>query len=738
MAEELGPALVNVDVRPIRLTYAVADGSEADFRAAVLEASSRWGGLQELILPVGSDGRILEEWFPLTDVAPPDYVCATSNFAEWRNSLQEQSQRGVVDLSYVQQHATLHAAAVQPSFGHTNVFAAQPDDNLVSLVGLGAASDAEQLSAWQAVGQTVFPQPIGPLQVAGAQLNESSLIAATGRQCGETALYGVSGGPIVLWLSEPDSLEDALGFWNTRALIPVRLAHFASCILPRDWEDAGELKAMLEAVRNKQNYVYEPDMIVYSRSLDETTLRAFIATLGVKEYSADTFSLTPTTPGTARTAQQLTAAIANPSWFVARRRDFGTRATEPTYLRRNGTIITVDSPVQFRPGIGGEVRLRFSGPSAFTIPASLSAAKLFERNAVIAQGFVEVSTWPAAHYTFNLAIPERGAILDAYLTDRRVTHGLSDKGRLAGGVLGAIPEVDRIRDTVALRVIDALTTHRFKYELREMRRELPEVPEARREEFARRLMNVRQETRTLERIFEEVRGADVAAPTQIGAVLNPLADAGIVLRGFQADCPVCGMKAFIELSDATAPAICPGCRSEAPYSLDNASQPVIHYRLNALIDRASDQGVLGHVIVVAALRDLYGDDVVAIPGTNLTFPDGTAREADILALVHGDIWSGEVKPGSDDFTDTQIHRDLDLVEAVGASTYLMACVAGIELSTIDRALTFCAARDIRLAILVGPRDAIRTLSKLDLQPSGVASVTLPPADTPKSAPPSKR
>jgi len=49
----------------------------------------------------------------------------------------------------------------------------------------------------------------------------------------------------------------------------------------------------------------------------------------------------------------------------------------------------------------------------------------------------------------------------------------------------------------------------------------------------------------------------------------------------------------------TTPPSCPGCSTVAAYTVD--SQLSIKYRLNSLIDRASDQGVLAHLRIIAHL-----------------------------------------------------------------------------------------------------------------------------------------
>ncbi|MHB8490473.1 MAG: hypothetical protein ACYDC4_15025 [Candidatus Dormibacteria bacterium] len=348
-SEDLGQALLNVDVRPFRMAYAIAEGSEQDFQAAVLEASSRWGGIQEPILPIGTDGRILDEWLGLLALAPVDYICAVSEADRHRAALQEQTGREIVTLEWIQQHLTLHAVAAQPDLEQpSNVFGARRDDPIAYLAALGAAWDQDQLTIWQQARMTVFPQPVGLPQLAGAQLNDSSLIAATGRQCGETLVEGITGGPLVVFFTDPASLDDALWYWNFRTLIPLRLAHFESCLIP-EGSLPPDFRQLAEGSCRRKSYRYTPDVVAYSRSVDRTAAVGFMTAAGLLEDQSGKFSMQFSNPADAGALLgDLTVAFANPLQLVVGRRDFGQRTVTPTSLRRKQTIVDVESPVRFR------------------------------------------------------------------------------------------------------------------------------------------------------------------------------------------------------------------------------------------------------------------------------------------------------------------------------------------------------------------------------------------------------
>lgn len=717
MAEELGQALLNVDVRPIRLAYLAAASSEEDFREAVLEASSRWGGIQEPILAIDGDGAILEGMENLLELMPVDYLCSISDRTRpFDTQLATSLKRHVFSLAQVQRgNVALHATAVRQPSGTpaTSLFGSRQNDPITSLAALGAAWDEEQVRAWQQVSLPLFPMPYGRDQLVGAQLNESSVICATGRQCGETTLYNFTEGPLLLWLAEPDSLQDAWWYWNTRTLVPLRGASMPSVLVPLTEDAATNLLPMVQAACGRRPFVCEPDILVYSRSIHESTAMDFVRTLGIAEHSGD-FKVSWATEATDR-SRALTAAFGHPARFLARRRDLGVRAVTPVYVRRKQTIVSVDSPVQFRP-FGGQIRVRFSGPPSFALPESPSVPALFIANAVQSQRCVEITTHPANHFTVYVDVPERAQVMTSYLHDKGIDHQPSDKGRLARGVLSLSPLISVLRNPVALAVIEALTRHRFKYELAEARREVAGADDAQLERLAASLQDVRQLHRTLEQIAGAIgsTGTSVDRP-MIGKIVGLLTDAQLVYRGLEVACDVCGVQSFTELTAAHAPARCPGCGSVAGYKADSNGQPLLYYRLNALLDRASDVGVLPHVVMEVALRQKFGEDQVAnLPGVDLTLQGGAKREADCLALIQARVWLGEAKTQSSAFTDAQIERDMTLAQAVGADTYLMTCLNGLERSRIETAVQATVNRGMRLALLQSADGEIREFTAVDL------------------------
>ena len=101
-------------------------------------------------------------------------------------------------------------------------------------------------------------------------------------------------------------------------------------------------------------------------------------------------------------------------------------------------------------------------------------------------------------------------------------------------------------------------------------------------------------------------------------------------------------------------AACPACQAPQPYETDSTTgAPMIQYRLHGLIDRAADQGVLSHLLAIAALRNEH-DHAFLIPGADIRLDDGTEREVDLFGIIDGTVVAGEAKTSPTGFDESDI------------------------------------------------------------------------------------
>jgi len=192
-------------------------------------------------------------------------------------------------------------------------------------------------------------------------------------------------------------------------------------------------------------------------------------------------------------------------------------------------------------------------------------------------------------------------------------------------------------------------------------------------------------------------------------VLEKLCAVGWAERGLTLTCQTCRVISFIPLATTAGAPTCPGCSSPGLYDVRAGLN--VHYQLNSYIDLASDQGVLPHLLVAAALRNKHPETFLLL-GTKVFPNDDKPPEVDIFGVCNGEVLAGEVKTKATDFTDDQIARDTELSHRIGADTHLLAAVDEVPVEVVANAQQACDRLGLKLMIL----------QKADLRP-GMAFTT---------------
>ncbi|WP_329096520.1 hypothetical protein [Streptomyces sp. NBC_01439] len=168
-------------------------------------------------------------------------------------------------------------------------------------------------------------------------------------------------------------------------------------------------------------------------------------------------------------------------------------------------------------------------------------------------------------------------------------------------------------------------------------------------------------------------------PQQVTPALERACEQGWAERGLGLDCEQCKLHSFIPLQASTSQAICPACSTPDRYGRDNGKSVEIMYRLNGFIDRAVDNGVLTHLLVVAALQKRAPDSHF-LPGVDVVFDDGDTKEVDIFGVYEGKVLAGEAKVSATEFANEgQIRRDIELSRRLKADVHVMAAIATSDL-----------------------------------------------------------
>lgn len=159
------------------------------------------------------------------------------------------------------------------------------------------------------------------------------------------------------------------------------------------------------------------------------------------------------------------------------------------------------------------------------------------------------------------------------------------------------------------------------------------------------------------------------------------------------------IDSFIPIQTASPNPQCRACGAKGQ-TYEPKGDPELHYRLNSLVDRAADQGVIPHLFAVAQLQAANSQTHV-LPGVEFTLGDGASREVDLYGIHGGRVVAGEAKTKAEGFTKEQIERDISLSTELAADVHLMVCVEPIGESTRTFAQGCAETAGIDLSIIDG-------------------------------------
>jgi hypothetical protein len=701
-------ALFRVTVRPARAVYLIGEGSRDGFRRAVQEASTRWGGACELIVEVRDDGSADAD--VLRSVRLSHIEGAVNIDAPYKHAVTLAASLGLelTDIAAIDESGitsfTCHPGVLglPPTLPGYNAFMlAEAGGPLWQAAAVGdLTAEHESTLNTQAL---VVRRPRTPDETAWAQLWGHALLDRTVEYFREDlpAMIPMPG-PGILFVTRGDDLRDCLDFWNLRAIRPLRFWRPPVFILPEEdiahW--MGLPQHFGETLRRQTSV--SPDAVLVSRSMDQADLHKAAAVLGLQQTARPAVRSFDLPPLMERRTDPFTYVVGDDI-----RADFD-------YERTYGMPTDVDTAV-----LQDYATLRFPGPIPFSGPGSaltcvsgepLSAlprrdciAQLVHASARWRGECIEIGLPVRREYRFELHLPPLPAVVEALVADRTVRHALSDKGALGGGLLSA-QAVDALAEPGVFDAIKALTTPRSAHIAKALRQAFGDaiVPG---EQFTQIVADLGGRVERTFRSAAHLGLAGVQAPQALAA-LERLADLGWAERGLQIKCHACKQTSFIELAAVSSrgSARCPGCHSLSAYTTQ-AGNLAVCYRLDSRIDRASDQGVLPHLLAIAAVtrRD---PRTWLLPGVDLEFDDGTHLEADVFGVWAAKVVSGEVKVTGADFdAPGQIDKDIDIALRMRSDVYLMAATTEIPPTAEQHAADLCEQHDLELLVLQ-PQDLL--------------------------------
>jgi DNA-directed RNA polymerase subunit RPC12/RpoP len=695
--EFLGTAVAEVNLRPRRIAYLIESGSGEQLGKAIAYASTEWGGVTQLIVPVNKRGTISRYWRDVCDVISPecfiDYAGLPDSLAtELRNaynasihpeSLLSHSEPGI--------HAL---ASLPPGSLQLEAFVSREESLLVS--GILGVVPKEHMSLWEEVGVS-FVHAESAMDLLNAQINGLSPIEVTRRNIEIFEVQsGTPGGIIVLPIGRVTP-QQVLHFWNLRALSYPSFGTYLLC-LPRSALQEEEVAERLRDLCVERSRMV-PDLVLYGHQ--PVLLQQLGERMGFQLPLDKKVSWTFAAEEKRDLAKRPLTCRVNipPEVFLGGVRFFGQRIKVPVSILAGNVTLHAESPVRFHPRIRGFLRWEVRGVPHLRWPPSPSVARLIHQNASFSQFGVGVITGPNTEYGFPLSIPEPESVCSAYLKDHGMTWSPSDKGRYAHALsesIGADVVRELLGNSQRMAVISELVS--ISRKKAEQLLDRVHIVSGSADEIA----GILESTASPRwRGLDELAGATNNPKQAVALIAAELVSAGLLRRAFAYRCPRCGLRTAVLLSEAKDTVRCAGCRFHSILVGPNGQEPRMLYALNSLLDRAMDQDCVDHILAGEYLRSSY---MVSwyVPGADLTDQSGDAHEVDILGLSETGVILGEIKKRVAAITKKELRKILSLAAGVPRAKAVVASSDDWSAEQSETALDLARSVGVDLTILGPP------------------------------------
>jgi hypothetical protein len=692
--EFLGTAVAEVNVRPRRIAYLVQSGNREQLAKAIAYASTEWGGVMQLILPVDRRGKILRYWRDVCDLLSPESFIDYTGVPEALEAELRSAYGASVQPENQLRHSEpgIHALAALPPGSFDLQLIVPRDDSLLISAILGVVR-SEHVPLWEEVGVS-FAESRSAVDLLNAQIDALSPIEATRRNIDVFEIQSGTPGGIVLMAVGRATPQQVLNFWNLRALSYPSLGTFVLC-LPRS---ALEEDAVAERVRQLcvERSMTVPDLVLYGHQpgrLQELGEQMGFRPPADKKVS---WRFAAREKRSIRERPLTYRVNIPPEVFLGAGRSFGKLVKAPVTIASGQVTLHTESPVRFHPRIGGYVRWEVRGVPHLRWPSSEGVARLIHPDASFSGFGVGVLTSPSKEYGFPLSIPEPESVCTAYLRDHGLTWSLSDKGRYAQALkesIGAEVLARVLGKTRAMTLISALVSlSRRKAEQLLSRARVQRGA-------AEEILGIVQSTASPRwRGIDELAGTTAIRKRDVASIAAQLVNVGLLRRAFDYRCPRCGLRVAVPLAEATDAVHCAGCRFESVLVAQEDQEPRFLYGLNSLLDRALDQDCVGHVLVGEYLRSKK-ILVWYAPGANLVDGTGANREVDVLGLSETHVLLAEVKKRAQAFTRNEIRKIIALGKGIPRAKVILASLDDWSREVRESAVQRCASAGLEVTVL---------------------------------------
>lgn len=706
-AEVLGHGSFQLRIAPKRRAFLVRDGDVDQLRSAFFAAAALWGGARCPILPVTPAGQVGAGFLQIAEaldvVEAVDFTAdGTGGASAWTvrdgSTLATVAAKPLADARFWNAHPLVgtYDERVREIYLPTR-------DSLMALAGAGNYGLDEELPLFRQAGFNIIER-CSPSTLAVAQLAERTALGATLAFDTDTSIRGGHLASLgVLWLSrDEDSFEDAVWFWNARAVRPryrqpLPLAVMTTPEVARTPEFASRF---LEGL--SQSSTTTPTFVIASCTVPDDELAEIAKSFGAAKHTGPKVSERHfgRQPGSEFSPSFIVNMDPITYWLAPRSTGIPTSSLVP--LQRPTVSIQMRSPREWVPNylMSGQVTATITSAS-IAGPQKPAVARLYHPNATWSTGGgIRIQTNNVQDYNFSLTLPQPGAVLAASVNEQGYEYELSDKGQQIRGALAAPGDVDFYRHRATVRAIALLTAKAGRDLARELGR-LGQNDVVTQESIERlRVASLlgHRPHRTLADLRSRAAAAGVAAD-ELPAAVEELVARGAASMGLVIDCSLCSLTGFQTLASVAGGARCDGCSSPAHYKHDQQGAPEVHFVLNSLMHTLSLNGGLAPTAATALLTS---EGFYVEPGVNLLRDGVRQAELDLLAWRGTTCLAGEAKMSADGFDKSDIDRDVELAARAGADTFLAVSIDALSDSARRRLEGACRTRKLDLRIIDGP------------------------------------
>jgi hypothetical protein len=671
-------------VRPVRVAYFIPEVDEATFHRVVTLATTQWGGILSLIIPVRlSESPPFHRYYhEILRLFEPDWFVefsSESDAAVFRRLVQSELEQlfpmRTVKLTYGSWFEE-HDDIVYSPYAVRGGIKEPTSLSLPRVEGLSPAANAAMFGAiapdqekyYKEVFRELLPAPI----VAGsstfwetqflADWNVSPINATSYHMRPVQVVGGIGDAP---WfeLIVGESTNMLCLYWASRAL---RMATQMSDIGQRTLlcplsviESSDARKALLAFLRSHlavPNLKSEVHLLysTWSKEESDRVVSALTQEDGfvqrTNESTALTFHFsreeTPLEDFSNRSVVFIGVRFPGPDSF---RSGTGPTASHLIQWREDAPNAIYEEPIDAFGHSGGSVAVDVETDLWQRFPRCEGIANLIKAGAWFSQGGLTRLARLQRRIAYQeYAVPSEWSALAAWFEAKglKIRDGQAGKyGEAAVTSLGGLQGLGVIADRQTYRIFQKLalkSTYKVAQRLAERFGEQFADDEIGRV-FGE--LNLVPELKGIPRSLVQLKSdQDLGPKDALATKVARLVEAGALRRGLYLKCTTCGSSEWHAMPSLDETIECPGCRNRfgVPLLDDGGAERPWQFMLNSLINRAVDQDVIPNMIALYRLTQGKPCSCLSI-GLELLKNDVVQHEIDVIFVSQQEVYGAECK-----------------------------------------------------------------------------------------------